>query len=91
MKNDEEKIIVGSEYPLNGLLTIPEIGMAPYPAIVLVHGTGQNDMNENIGKTYMFKDLAEGLAKCGIATIRYDKRTLAHGKQLDKMLGGNLP
>jgi hypothetical protein len=41
-------------------------------------------MNEKVGNTYFFKDLAEGLAKHGIATIRYDKRTFAHGKELMK-------
>ena len=81
---NEEKITIGTKYPLNGLLTIPETGNAPYPAVVLVHGSGPNDMNEKVGNVYPFKDLAEGLAKHGIATIRYDKRTLTHGKQLLK-------
>ena len=78
----EEKITIGTTHPLNGLLTIPQVGNTPYPAVVLVHGSGPNDMNEKVGNVYPFKDLAEGLAKRGIATIRYDKRTFAHGKAL---------
>ena len=87
----EEKIIVGTkEYPLNGLLTIPGTGTAPYPAVVLVHGSGAQDMNEKVGKTYFFKDMAEGLVKHGIASIRYDKRTFVHGKKMVKEFGGDL-
>ena len=79
---NEEKITVGTHYPLNGLLTIPEANNAACPAVVLVHGSGAHDMNEKVGNVYPFKDLAEGLAKRGIAAIRYDKRTLTYGKQL---------
>jgi len=80
----EEKITIGTKYPLNGLLTIPEAGTAPYSAIVLVHGSGPNDMDEKVGNTYTFRDLAAGLAKRGIATIRYHKRTFSYGKELVK-------
>ena len=80
----KENIIIGTKYPLNGLLTLPETGTAPYPAVVLVHGSGPNDMDEKVGNTYSFRDLAEGLAKHGIATIRYHKRTFVYGKELVK-------
>jgi dienelactone hydrolase len=82
----EEKIIVGAgaKFPLNGLLTIPSGGSSPYPAVVLVHGSGPNDMDEKVGNTYCFKDLAKGLAKHGIATIRYHKRTFVYGKEMAK-------
>jgi len=79
-----EKITIGEKYPLEGLLTIPEVGDAPFPAIVLVHGSGPNDMDEKIGNCYCFKDLAEGFAKRGIASIRYNKRTKTYGKQMVK-------
>ena len=85
-KNMEEKIVVGSggEFPLNGLLTIPDVGAAPYPAIVFVHGSGSSDMDSKVFKVRPFKDFAEGLAKLGIASIRYDKRTFAHPKKITK-------
>ena len=46
-----------------------------HPLIVLVHGSGPNDADETIGPNKPFRDLAEGLAARGIATLRYDKRT----------------
>jgi len=79
-----EKITVGEKFPLDGLLTIPDVGEAPFPAIVLVHGSGPNDMDEKIGNCYCFRDLAEGFAERGIATIRYNKRTKTYGKQMVK-------
>jgi len=77
-----EKIIIGEKYLLDGLLTIPDTGDTPFPAIVLVHGSGPNDMDEKVGNTYTFKDLAQGFAERGIATIRYNKRTKTYGKQM---------
>jgi len=85
-----EKIVVGTEYPLDGLLTIPEIGKAPYPAVVLVQGSGSTDMDEKIYKIRPFKDIAEGLAKLGVASIRYNKRSFTYGKQMMKELGKSL-
>jgi len=80
----EQKITIGEKYPLDGLLTIPEGSDAPYPAVVLVHGSGPNDMNEKVGKTYFFRDMAAGLAWRGIATVRYNKRTFTYGKKMVK-------
>lgn len=81
-----EKIIVGenTKYPLKGLLTLPESVAKPVPAVVLVHGSGASNMDEKVGKLTPFKDLAEGLAKHGIASIRYDKRSFTHGLKLLK-------
>lgn len=86
-----EKITVGehTKYPLNGLLTLPEQSTHPAPAVVFVHGSGSSNMDEKVGKLTPFKDLAEGLAKYGIASIRYDKRSFAHG--LKMIMGRNGP
>lgn len=62
---------------LPGTLLLPK-GKGPFPVVVLVHGSGPNDRDETIGGTRVFRDLAEGLADRGIASLRYDKRTLAH-------------
>ncbi len=61
---------------LPGTLTLPA-GTGPFPAIVLVHGSGPLDRNETIGPNQPFRDLAHGLAAGRIAVLRYDKRTLA--------------
>ena len=79
-----EKIIVGegSEYPLNGLLTLPDAPEGKVPAAVLVHGSGASNMDERIYALTPFRDLAEGLAERGIAAVRYDKRTFVYGKKM---------
>jgi len=62
---------------LPGTLTLPR-GAGPFPAVVLVHGSGPQDRDETIGGTRPFRDLAHGLARQGIAVLRYDKRTRVH-------------
>jgi len=62
------------EWKLPGTLTVPN-GKGPWPAVVLVHGSGPNDRDESVGGVKVFRDLAEGLASRGIAVLRYDKRT----------------
>ncbi|MBR4421493.1 MAG: alpha/beta fold hydrolase [Erysipelotrichaceae bacterium] len=81
-----EKIIVGegTEYPLNGMLTLPEDLTKPVPAVVMVHGSGPSNMDEKVMKLTPFKDLAEGLAEDGIASLRYDKRTFAYARKMAK-------
>lgn len=76
----KENIVVGEDtkYPLKGMLTLPENASGPVPAVVFVHGSGSSNMDEKVGKLTPFKDLAEGLAQLGIASVRYDKRSFAH-------------
>jgi len=86
----EEKIIVGkgSTYPLNGILTLPdtanETAQNALPAVVLVHGSGPQDMDEKVGAVTPFKDIAQALAEKGIAVLRYDKRTKIYGRKMMK-------
>ena len=86
-----EKIVIGknTKYPLKGLLTLPADADTPVPAVVFVHGSGSSNMDEKVGKLTPFKDLAEGLARHGIASVRYDKRSFAHGFRMlmDKSSG----
>lgn len=72
----------GGEWVLPATLTLPKSGK-PRAGIVLVHGSGPQDRDETIGFNKPFLELAWGLGAKGIATLRYDKRTLAHR---DKML-----
>jgi dienelactone hydrolase len=72
--------VTNVHWRLPGVLTIPRTG-GPFAAIVLVHGSGPNDMDETIGVNKMFKDLAWGLASRGIAVLRYTKRSHKYGAQ----------
>ena len=79
----QEPIVLGknTRFPLKGILTLPE-GSGPFPAVVLVHGSGSSNMDEKVGKLTPFKDIALGLAQRGIASVRYDKRSYAHGLKM---------
>ena len=79
-----ENIVVGksTKYPLKGILTLPDNITEPVPAVVLVHGSGSSNMDEKVGKITPFKDLAEGLAKQGIACVRYNKRSFSYGLKM---------
>lgn len=68
-------------WQLPGTVTTPAVG-GPWPAVVLVHGSGPNDRDETIGPNKPFRDLALGLASRGVAVLAYDKRSLTHGAAL---------
>jgi len=67
-----------------GTLTLPKNKLSNLPVTVLVHGSGPNDRDETIGPNKPFRDLAWGLAKYGIATYRYDKRTFTFVSEVTK-------
>ena len=78
-------VTIGSdEWKLGGTLTVP-VGKGPFPGVVLVHGPGPDDRDEQIYSNRMFRDIAEGLASRGIAVLRYDKRTLTYGDKMSTM------
>lgn len=75
----EKDVLIGDgKYKLSGVLSIPK-GNGPFPAVVLVHGSGANDKDETYGDTKVFKDISSGLASKGIAVLRYDKRAKEYG------------
>lgn len=89
----EKDIIIGegTDYPLMGKITYKKGLTGKNPTAILVHGSGPNDMNESVGATTAFADLAYGLAQKGIVVIRYDKRTYAYsGKMTQLQTAGTL-
>jgi len=83
----ESDVAVGSgEWTLPGTLTMPA-GAGPFPAVVLVQGSGPNDRDESVGANKPFKDLALGLASRGVAVLRYDKRTKVYPDKIAGVAG----
>jgi dienelactone hydrolase len=78
-KFTEREVTVGAEgWPLGATLALPKGVAPPVPLVVLVHGSGPQDRDETIGPNTPFRDLGQGLASRGVATLRYDKRTKVH-------------
>jgi dienelactone hydrolase len=78
---DIEASLGAPGWPLPGTLSVPK-GAGKVPAVVLVHDVGPLDQDGAVDARRPFLDLARGLAPRGVAVLRYDKRTRAHGKRL---------
>lgn len=75
----EKDVLIGSgKYKLPAVLSIPK-GKGPFPAVVLVHGSGANDKDETEYDNKIFRDISAGLASKGIAVLRYEKITKEYG------------
>jgi len=61
---------------LAGTLTLPETG-GPFPAVILISGSGPNDRDETVFGHKPFLVLADYLTRNGLAVLRYDKRGIA--------------
>jgi len=75
---------LANEWALPAVLTMPDDD-GPFPAVILVHGSGPNDRDETIGPNKPFKDLAWGLASNEIAVLRYEKRTKFYPHKMDSL------
>lgn len=94
----------GQGIKTNAQLTYPAIGNGSFPGILLITGTGAEDMNETAGfiridnksgeKIYPpvpFFQIAEFLSERGFTTLRYDKRGIGTNHTiLDPNVWGNL-
>ena len=68
-------IDLGNGVKTNAQLTFPAIGKGPFPAVLLIHGSGAQDMNETLAKnTKLFWQIAQYLSERGFAVLRFDKR-----------------
>jgi pimeloyl-ACP methyl ester carboxylesterase len=72
----EELSFPNGDIVLAGTLTIPE-GEGPFPAVVLISGSGASDRDEStapLAQIKPFRDIADYLSRNGIAVLRYDDR-----------------
>ena len=75
---------------MTGDIHLPATIMMPadareVPIVVMVHGSGALDRDETIYTNKPFRDIASGLARKGIATLRYDKRTYVYRQPVASM------
>lgn len=74
----EREVKVGTgEWAVDGTVTLPS-GKGPFPAVLLVPGSGMGDRDVTVGPNKIFRDLAWGLASRGIVVLRAEKRLAQH-------------
>lgn len=76
MKKIEQEVQIEAEYALAGTLTLPDNGAEKHPVVIMVHGTGEVDRDENARRMpiNVFKEMSDLAVDHGFATLRYDKR-----------------
>lgn len=77
-KYTEHYISIG-KYSLHGLLTLPNNVEKP-PVVILVQDKGALDMDNTLYSNRPFLNIAHGLAKKGIAVVRFNKRYSQYSK-----------
>jgi len=82
----------GTTWEVEGLLTMPQSASkeSPVPAIMLIPGSGANNMDASLFQNRPFFDMADYLSSNGIAVLRYNERTFTHGVQVGQVFGANI-
>jgi len=71
---EAEEVAFGhDDVKLAGTLTTPR-GAGPFPAVVLISGSGAQTRDEDVNGFKVFATLADALTRAGIAVLRYDDR-----------------
>jgi hypothetical protein len=71
---ESEMTVEAPDATLAGTFRVPSEGEGPFPAVVLISGSGPQDRDMTIGPHKMFAVLADALAAEGIASLRLDDR-----------------
>jgi hypothetical protein len=69
----EDVAYAGGAGDLAGTLTLPE-GAGPFPAVLLITGSGAQDRDESLAGHRPFLLLADALTRAGVAVLRVDDR-----------------
>jgi hypothetical protein len=92
-------IDLGEGLKTDAQLTLPNMGEGPFPGVLLIHGSGNTDMDEYLPPiatgsdepTRLFLQIAEYLSNRGFAVLRYNKRGVGqNGTILDMDIWGNI-
>ena len=68
-------IDLGDGVKTNAQISYPAIGKGPFPAVLLIPGSGAVDMNETLAEnTKPFWQISQYLSERGFAVLKYDKR-----------------
>ena len=75
-KNERDVSFPNGDITLAGTLTLPPDAVKTVPAVLMLHGSGAVDRNENASSIQIdaFNTIASHLVDEGIASLRYDKR-----------------
>ena len=85
-------IDLGNGVKTNAQLTLPTEGHGPFPAVLLIPGSGPVDMNETQAENAKpFWQISQYLTERGFAVLRYDKRGVGEGSIIvDTNVWGNM-
>jgi pimeloyl-ACP methyl ester carboxylesterase len=90
-------IDLGKGVKTNAQLTYPAVGKGPFPAVLLIHGSGANDKNGTLGFVHKYGpkpptpywQIAQYLSERGFAVLRYDKRGVGANLTVNQNVWGN--
>jgi uncharacterized protein len=76
------------DFETKGQITYPSTGTAPFPTVLLIHGSTPMDMNATIATndkvhSSIFEQIANRLSSQGFAVVRYNKRHVTAPGQAD--------
>jgi uncharacterized protein len=88
----QDAVIAVDRYALVGTLLLPKGGKAPYPAVLMITGSGQQTRDEELPIPGLegyrpFRQIAEALAASGIAVLRVDDRGAGQSGGGETVLG----
>ncbi len=78
LKENPVVVVANDKRPLPGILTTKGDTQSNV-AVFIVHGSGANSKDADIGPNKPYRDIAWGLALQDIDVLRYDKRTYVYG------------